>query len=82
MADQEEDEFESLVKKLDRCHIVIDGIREFDETEAAKVLREEIGKMESVVSSARAVAAGMQHAHMALMDALDDLDGKPRTQEN
>ena len=82
MADQEEDEIESLVKKLDRCHIVIDGIREFNEPEAAKVLREEIGKMASVVGSARAVVAGMQHAHMSLRDALDDLDGKPRTQES
>ena len=82
MADQEEDEIESLVKKLDRCHIVIDGIREFNEPEAAKVLREEIGKMASVVGSARAVVAGMQHSNMALRDALDDLDGKPRTQES
>ena len=76
------DRIKAIVKELDGCHVCTDAVREFNEEAAARVLQRAIGRAEAVVGAARAMRSGMQHAHMALRDALDDLDGKPRMQES
>ena len=59
------EKFEQVANEMDRCHVVIGGIREFDKKQAAKVLREHFGEDRTKLAE---VEAELKRANGVLED--------------